>query len=69
MLFGLTLWSRAVRRAALVVCGPQAVKSLLGDFGLLAVGRHVEHPLPRLLGAFQILLAEGANDSDVQERF
>ena len=57
MLFGLTL------------CGPQAVKSLLGDFGFLAVGRHVEHPLPRLLGAFQILLAEGANDSDVQERF
>src|SRR4029453_5003418 len=46
----------------------QTVESPLRGLAPRAVGPHPDHLLPRLRGAVEILLAECADDADVQQR-
>ena len=47
---------------------PDAFEPLLRARRFLAVRRDLDDALPRLRGAFEILLAPGADDADVQQR-
>src|SRR5579864_7597368 len=56
---------RARRHAGM--CGLQAVERALGGGGLLRSRSNLEHLLPRVGGALEILLAERLDDADVQK--
>ena len=57
-----------LRRPASGMRRPDAFEALFRARRFLAVRRHLDHALPRLRGAFEILLAPGADDADVEQR-
>src|SRR5206468_1908047 len=64
----LLTWRLRCGRTTGPMRGAQTIESFSGNFGFLGVRTELDHALPRLLGAVEVLLAEGANDADIQER-